>query len=75
MWCGNFESQAYRLDTGSMDQVLDIVRETASTVEWVLDTHPYADHLMAAANLKHKNRRADGDRRKGADISKIWAEI
>jgi len=71
----NFDPKHYRLDTGSMDQVLDIVRENDLTVEWVLDTHPHADHLMAAAQLKQKTGAPMAIGEKVGAISKIWAEI
>ena len=50
----NFDPKHYRFSTESMDQVLDLVREQGLTVEWVLDTHPHADHVMASAHLKER---------------------
>jgi glyoxylase-like metal-dependent hydrolase (beta-lactamase superfamily II) len=50
----NFDPQHYRTSTESMDQVLDIVRDNGLEVEWVLDTHPHADHLMASAQMKER---------------------
>lgn len=32
--------------------ILDYVRKTGITVEWILDTHPHADHFSAAGWLK-----------------------
>src|SRR5690606_24054279 len=43
-----------RFSTESMDQVLDLVRQNGLSVEWVLDTHPHADHVMASALLKER---------------------
>lgn len=37
-----------------MEQVLGIVAEQGLKIEWVLDSHPHADHLMASAQLKER---------------------
>ena len=50
----NFDPKNYKFTTESMDQVLDLVKENGLTVEWVLDTHPHADHVMASAQLKER---------------------
>jgi glyoxylase-like metal-dependent hydrolase (beta-lactamase superfamily II) len=71
----NFDPKHYRTSTESMDQVLDIVRENGLEVEWVLDTHPHADHLMASAQLKERTGAPAAIGSKVADIAKIWEEI
>lgn len=71
----NFDPQHYRFSTGSMDQVLDLVRENGLTVEWVLDTHPHADHMMASAHLKERTGAPNAIGQKVRDIAKIWREI
>jgi glyoxylase-like metal-dependent hydrolase (beta-lactamase superfamily II) len=48
----NLDPKNYRFSTQSMDQVLDLVNRNGLTVEWILDTHPHADHVMASALLK-----------------------
>ena len=50
----NFNPKSYGTDTGSMDQVLELVAREGLMVEWVLDTHPHADHWMASAHLKER---------------------
>lgn len=71
----NFDPKHYRFSTGSMDQVLDLVREHGLEVEWVLDTHPHADHVMASAQLKARTGAPNAIGEKVRDIAKIWAEI
>ena len=71
----NFNPKNYSFSTESMDQVLEIVRDNGLTVQWVLDTHPHADHVMASAHLK---ARTDAPNAIGAlvpDIAKIWADL
>lgn len=71
----NFDPKNYRFSTKSMDQVLDLVRAEGLTVQWVLDTHPHADHVMASAQL---SARTDAPNAIGAlvpDIAGIWADL
>ena len=38
----------------SADTLLADIRKRGLTVDWILDTHPHADHLTALAYLKDK---------------------
>jgi glyoxylase-like metal-dependent hydrolase (beta-lactamase superfamily II) len=71
----NFDPKHYRTSTESMDQILGLVRENGLTVEWVLDTHPHADHLMASALLKERTGAPAAIGAKVRDIARIWEEI
>jgi len=71
----NFDPQHYRTSTESMEQVLDLVRENGLEVEWVLDTHPHADHMMASALLKKRTGAPAAVGNKVHDIARLWEEI
>lgn len=71
----NFDPKNYRFSTESMDQVLDLVRNEGLTVEWVLDTHPHADHVMASAHLKERTGAPNAIGEKVHDIARLWADI
>ncbi|NDU99858.1 MBL fold metallo-hydrolase [Pseudoroseicyclus tamaricis] len=71
----NFDPKNYRFSTGSMDQVLDLVREQGLTVDWVLDTHPHADHVMASAHLKERTGAPNAIGALVPDIADIWAGL
>jgi glyoxylase-like metal-dependent hydrolase (beta-lactamase superfamily II) len=71
----NFDPKRYRTDLGSMQQVLDLVRKEGLTVEWVLDTHPHADHMMASAHLKEATGAPSAIGEKVHDIAELWREI
>ena len=45
----NFAPANARTSTECADAILDFVRREELEVVWILDTHPHADHLMAAA--------------------------
>lgn len=71
----NLDPKNYRLSTGSMDQVMDLVRDNGLTVEWILDTHPHADHLMASAHLKDRTGAPAMIGEKVHEIAGIWARL
>ena len=68
----NFDPAAFSIDTRSMDQVLKLVEEHGLSVEWVLDTHPHADHAMASARLKERTGAPNAIGEKVADIADLW---
>ena len=68
----NFDPHNARTSTESADEILAYVRARGLTVEWILDTHPHADHFMAAAYLKDKlgAPQAIGDKVRA--IAELW---
>ncbi len=48
----NFDPLSGATSTKDAERILDYVRATGITVEWILDTHPHADHFSAAAWIK-----------------------
>lgn len=48
----NFDPRSARTSTGSAERVLDLVRQQGLDLVRILDTHPHADQMMAAAWLK-----------------------
>ncbi len=58
-----------------MDQVLELAHEIGLSIEWVLDTHPHADHVIAAANLKERTGAPNAIGEKVHDIAGLWGEI
>lgn len=62
--------------THNAQRILDHVRETGIEVEWVLDTHPHADHFSAAPWLAARlpgARTGIGERVVG--VQKLWKGI
>jgi len=53
---------------------LDWLAREGLTLEWVLDTHPHADHLMAAAWIKERTGAPMGIGEKVRDIAGLWRE-
>jgi glyoxylase-like metal-dependent hydrolase (beta-lactamase superfamily II) len=62
-------------DMTPAQEVLDWVKAEGLEVEWVLDTHPHADHLMASAWLKEQTGAPNGIGEKVTDIASLWRDL
>lgn len=71
----NFDPKNYRFSTESMDQVLAIVEQEGLSIEWVLDTHPHADHVMASAPLRERTGAPNAIGALVPEIAKIWVNL
>ena len=45
------------------------------TLEWILDTHPHADHFSAAGYLKDMTRAATGIGDPVTEVQRLWKQI
>ena len=50
----NYEPASSRTSFSSADMIIAHVQQNGLTVDWVLETHPHADHLSAAPYLREK---------------------
>ncbi|RWR07369.1 MBL fold metallo-hydrolase [Sinirhodobacter populi] len=48
----DFDERSGSIATASADRLLDFIAARGLRVEWILDTHPHADHFSAAHYLK-----------------------
>ena len=71
----NFDPRSARTHTRSVDEILQYVRAHGLTVEWILDTHPHADHFMAGAYLKDKLGAPQAIGEKVREIAKLWRKF
>ena len=71
----NFDPREARTSTEAMDEILAYVAETGLTVEWILDTHPHADHMMASARLKERLGAPTAIGEKVREIAVLWREF
>ncbi|MGR3572731.1 MBL fold metallo-hydrolase [Brevirhabdus sp.] len=61
--------------TDSAQEIVDFVKSEGLKVEWILDTHPHADHLMASAWLKEQLGAPAAIGAKVRDIAQLWRGI
>ena len=71
----DFDPASASTATRSAQTALDFVARQGLEVQWILDTHPHADHLMAQAWLKARTGAPTGIGEKVRDIAALWAEI
>lgn len=71
----DFDEKAGATATRNADAILDHVRREGLEVEWILDTHPHADHFSAAAYLKAKTGAPTAIGERVKDVQKLWKEI
>src|SRR5208337_1101307 len=71
----DYDEKSGATATSSTDALLAFVRERKLTVEWILDTHPHADHFSAAAYLKEKTGAKTAIGERVTDVQRLWKEI
>ena len=71
----DFDEKSGSIATWSADEILEFVHEHGYVVEWILDTHPHADHFSAAAYLKDKTGAPTAIGQKVTDVQRLWKDI
>jgi len=71
----DFDEKSGSTATHSADALLDYVRRQDLRLQWILDTHPHADHFSAAAYLKRVTGAPMAIGAHVVDVQKIWSQI
>lgn len=71
----DFDPSAARTRSDSARAILDRVNEAGLDVAWILDTHPHADHLMAADWLRSRTGAPTGIGEKVRGIAALWSDL
>lgn len=71
----NFDEKSGATATHSADEILDFIAKQGLTVEWILDTHPHADHFSAARYLKDKTGAPTAIGERVVEVQKLWKGI
>lgn len=71
----NYDEKSGMTATRSADAILDYIEQQGYTVEWILDTHPHADHLSAVSYLKSQTGAPIAIGEKIVDIQKLWMDF
>lgn len=71
----DFDPNSGATATGSADMLLDYVQEQGFHLQWILDTHPHADHLSAAGYLKDRTGVPIAIGEKVVGVQKLWKDI
>lgn len=71
----DYDEKAGRISTGSADTIVRFVRDQKFSIDWILDTHPHADHFSAAAYLKDKLGAPAAIGRNISAVQELWKTI
>jgi glyoxylase-like metal-dependent hydrolase (beta-lactamase superfamily II) len=71
----DFDPTSGAVRTTSADRLLQHIEAQGLTLEWILDTHPHADHLSAARYLKDMTGAPTAIGERVAEVQKIWKKL
>ncbi len=71
----DYDERSGRVVTTFADRMLEAVAAQGLTVEWILDTHPHADHLSAAHYLKSRLGAPTAIGEHVKDVQALWKDI
>ena len=71
----DFDEKSGATATVNADAILAYVHENGLNVQWILDTHPHADHFSAAFYLKQQTGAPMAIGAKVTGVQKIWQQI
>lgn len=71
----DFDPKSGATATHSADELLAYVESEGYALEWILDTHPHADHFSAAGYLKDRTGVPTAIGEKVVEVQKLWKGI
>ncbi|WP_447554007.1 MBL fold metallo-hydrolase [Vreelandella sp. EE22] len=71
----DFDEKSGATATHHADELLAYVAENGLRIEWILDTHPHADHFSAAHYLKEKTGAPTAIGQRVTQVQALWKEI
>lgn len=71
----DYDEKAGRVSYQSADALLDEIARRGLKIEWILDTHPHADHFSAAVYLKDKLSAPTAIGERIVEVQKLWMDI
>ncbi|MBS62206.1 MBL fold metallo-hydrolase [Salinisphaera sp.] len=71
----DYDENAAHTRTDSADAIIAFISRRGLTVDWILDTHPHADHLSAAIYLQQRFDAPRAIGRQVVEVQKLWKDI
>ena len=71
----DFDPKSGATATYSADALLEHIYREGYALEWILDTHPHADHFSAAGYLKDRTGVPTAIGEKVVDVQKLWKDL
>ena len=71
----DFDEKSGATATHCADEILEYVRMEGLSVEWILDTHPHADHFSAAQYLKERTGAPTAIGKRVVEVQRLWKAL
>lgn len=71
----DYDEKSGATATHHADAILRFIAGKGYRVQWILDTHPHADHFSAAAYLKTKTGAPTAIGEKVVEVQKLWKDF
>lgn len=71
----DYDEKSGSVKTENADRLLAFVAERGLSVEWILDTHPHADHFSAAQYLRSKTGAPTAIGERIVAVQNLWKDI
>ena len=71
----DYDEKSGATNTEHADEILAYLAKEGLTVEWILDTHPHADHFSAARYLREKTGAPTATGAHVVDVQTLWKGI
>lgn len=71
----DFDEKSGATASWNADGILAYIKREGLTVEWILDTHPHADHFSAARYLQEKTQAPTCIGARVGDVQALWKKI
>nr|WP_321482448.1 MBL fold metallo-hydrolase [uncultured Cohaesibacter sp.] len=69
-----FDPESASTSSDGIDAILMFAESEGWEIDWILDTHPHADHLMASSYLKDRLRVPNAIGAKVKEIAALWRD-
>ncbi len=71
----DYDEKSGSIATRNADLLLEHVRSNRLNLEWILDTHPHADHFSAASYLKSRTGAPIGIGERVVEVQALWKKL
>ena len=71
----DFDEKSGATATVEADRILGFIADKGYRVQWILDTHPHADHFSAADYLKHRTGAPVAIGAKVVEVQALWKDF
>lgn len=71
----DYDEKSGSTATCSADAILAYAARNSYAIEWILDTHPHADHFSAAGYLKDRTGAPTAIGEKIVEVQKLWKDL